>query len=388
MKYRLLDLIVCPYCSKRLSLKVLAEKKNHYLVSKKNRCKICTFKKKEACKECFNTEITEAILECSCRRIYPVIRGIPRMLPDDFMNDFLEKEVDFAERYRHYLKGSNRKIKDDHKNIKKSTVERFGYEWKNFSKLYESYENQFLDWIYPVNQHFFAGKLVLDAGCGTGRHAYYSAKYGAETVAFDFSDSVEVAYKNTLKFPLVHIIHADIYNMPFRAGRFDYAYCIGVLHHLPGPKQAFDNLVSKIKKGGTISVWVYGKEGNYLLKLMDPIRKQVISKLPIGLTYKLSFIAMLGIHPLTKLIYKPMNSSKSTRKIAEKILPQNSFFNYLGNFKFEQNHSILFDQLLAPIAFYYTKQEFERWFDKPCLSDVKITWRNKNSWRGMAVKWQ
>ena len=37
-----------------------------------------------------------------------------------------------------------------------------------------------------------APRRILDAGCGTGRHAYFAASYGArEVVALDLSGAVE-----------------------------------------------------------------------------------------------------------------------------------------------------------------------------------------------------
>jgi 2-polyprenyl-3-methyl-5-hydroxy-6-metoxy-1,4-benzoquinol methylase len=53
-------------------------------------------------------------------------------------------------------------------NIFKRTVKSFGYEWQKFSTLYPIYENEFLEWIKPIKQDFFRGKLILDAGCGGG----------------------------------------------------------------------------------------------------------------------------------------------------------------------------------------------------------------------------
>ncbi len=384
-----MDIIICPYCKKEMRLNVFKTERNSYKNIEKSKCKKCHFKNKDRkCKECYNTEISEGLLQCGCGRWYPIINKIPRILSDSLMEKYLsEKWAKFLEKYKEAIPNEiSQKKKDIHKEAKIKTLEGFGYEWKNFSKLFDTYEKQFLDWIYPIKPKFFVNKLILDAGCGAGRHSYHSAKFGAEVVGFDLSESVDVAYNNTKIFPKTYILQADIYHLPFRESQFDYVYSIGVLHHLPTPQEGFDRLVNILKKGGAISVWVYGKEGNYLLKIMDPLRKHIICKLPVKITNKLSYIAMLFIYPIIKFVYKPLNKKRFTKKIADKILPQNSFFNYLANFNFEQNHSILFDQLLAPIANYYKKEEFEKWFLEAPLKDIKITRRNKNSWRGLAIK--
>jgi hypothetical protein len=59
------------------------------------------------------------------------------------------------------------------------------------------------------------------------------------------------------------------------------AYSIGVIHHLPVPKSGFLALCSHVKPGGRVAAWVYGKEGNlWIEKLVDPIRKNITSRLP------------------------------------------------------------------------------------------------------------
>jgi len=326
MKESLLKTIVCPYCKKEFELNTLYKKDN---------------------------EIITGELICNkCDRHYSIIEGIPIILPDDVSK------------------------------IKERTAQRFSYEWKNFSQLYKEYEKQFLDWIYPVKKEFFKNKNVLDVGCGTGRHVYYSVKFGAkEVIGVDLGDTVKVSHEYAKKLPNAHIIQADLYYLPFRDNYFDYVYSMGVLHHLPNPEAGFKSILKKVKKAGAISTWVYGREGNTLLKIMNPIRKRIFTKLPLGFLKAFSFGIMLFLHPMFKLIYKPLNENRYTKKIA-RFFPQNSFFYYLSGFNFKTNHSILFDQFIAPIANYYKKEEFEKWHINSNLKNIEITWRNKNSWRG------
>jgi uncharacterized protein YbaR (Trm112 family)/SAM-dependent methyltransferase len=365
MRYRLLDILACPYCKGRLKVDVFLKSKNNFKLKG------------------YDEEIEEGILKCRCGRVYPIIKAVPRILPEELMKELLNDYSGFFERYKEKFGELKAEKKTRIAKDKIKVARSFGYEWKNFSKLYKEYEKQFLGWIYPVKHDFFKGKLVMDAGCGTGRHIYYAARYGAEIVGFDLGEAVDVAYQNTKQFPKAHVVQADIYHLPFKKKEFDYVYCIGVLHHLPKPKEGFRNLLGYIKKGGHISAWVYGREGNYLLRIIDPLRKHIISKLPLEIVDGMAFLMMLILHPVFKLVYKPLNSSRFFRPIT-KFLPQNSFFYYLSGFSFRQNHSILFDQLLAPIANYYKKEEFEEWFKVREIGEVMITWRNRNSWRGFA----
>lgn len=328
MKLWLLKYVVCLYCKKKLDLEIYSRDED---------------------------EIIEGVLKCSCNKTYSIKNGIPRMLKEEFIKgEGIEK-------------------------VKAKTASSFAYEWKKFSKLHNLYEKQFLDWIYPVKKEFFKNKLVLDAGCGTGRHVFNSAKFGAKVIGVDLGDSVEVACKNTKHMENVCIVQADIYCLPFREKTFDYAYSIGVLHHLPFPQQGFNSIIKFLKINGKISAWVYGREGNVLLRIADPVRKYFFSLLPLFINSLIAYLFALVVFPVAKMC--SMLSEKNRRYI-----PQFDFLKYLGDLNFTIIHSIIFDQMLAPIANYYTKEEFEKWFKDARLKDVIITHRNNNSWRGLGVK--
>src|SRR5207249_4131866 len=118
--------------------------------------------------------------------------------------------------------------------VEEKTSAAFGWQWREFVELFDQYEPQFLDWIKPIQPDFFRDKLVLDAGCGNGRHALYAARYGArDVVALDLSQAVDTAYANIGSMPNVHVVQGDINHPPFKrptgGGPFDFIYSIGVL---------------------------------------------------------------------------------------------------------------------------------------------------------------
>jgi len=93
MKYRLMDLLVCPMCrSFPLTLYVF-EVKEIEISSKPKRCEIyCGYNSSKIdelanepnCEECWRKEIVNGLLFCEkCGRWYPIEEEIPRMLPDD-----------------------------------------------------------------------------------------------------------------------------------------------------------------------------------------------------------------------------------------------------------------------------------------------------------------
>ena len=299
-------------------------------------------------------EIMEGNLACNCQN-YPIVRGVPRIMASSV----------------------------DAKNL--YTAERFGEEWKQFSMLTDKYEQQFLSWIEPVKSEFFKDKLVLDVGCGKGRHVLQAQKFGAkEVIGIDLSQAVDAAFENVGRLPNVHIIQTDIYHLPLKPV-FDYAYSIGVLHHTPCPAKSFQCMIDKVKAGGSVSAWVYGREGNdWIIYILNPIRR-ITSKLPLPITKALAFVLAVIMQALLKIFYWPAENI-SWLKWMEKVLPYSAYLCSISDYSFKENYSIVFDHLLPEIAFYIKKDEFKKWFEDAQLKNVVITRRNNNSWRGFGEK--
>ena len=326
MKERLLDLLACPKCGGDILL-AYASKYD-------------------------GSEIMEGVLSCKkCSREYKVLRGVPRFA------DLGKIEADKAE-----------------------TAENFGWQWTNFTQEDPKYNDQFLGWLQPVTPEFFEGKIVLEGGCGKGRHTKLAAAWRAkEVVGIDLGDGVESAFKATKQLKNVHIVQGDIFKLPFKRA-FDYAFSIGVLHHTPDPKKAFISLAGKVKKGGHISAWVYGAENNeWIQKYVNPVREGFTSKISQPVLYQLSKLPTLSVFLSTKLVYRPANII--AKPIAKRLF-YNDYLNHLGTFGWREQHNIVFDHLVAPTAFYISKEEFADWWKDIKADDVEITWHNQNSWCG------
>jgi len=76
-------------------------------------------------------------------------------------------------------------------------------------------------------------KLVLDVGCGFGRHLYVANEAGAETVGVDLSGGVDVARANNRAHPRCHLVQANVLERPFRAESFDVVFTYRLSHMRP-----------------------------------------------------------------------------------------------------------------------------------------------------------
>ena len=134
------------------------------------------------------------------------------------------------------------------------------------------------------------GRLVLDAGVGAGRFAEVVAGSGGEVVGVDLTDAVDAAYANIGRHPRVHLVQADIFELPFREGGFDLAYSIGVLHHTPGPPRAFACVAAMVRSGGGLAVYLYDRYGPGR-RTNDALRS-VTTRLPRRLMLYLAALAV------------------------------------------------------------------------------------------------
>jgi SAM-dependent methyltransferase len=322
MKESLLPLLACPACGNELSLAITRRT---------------------------GSEIDAGELHCGhCPSAFPIRHGIPR---------FVELSNDAAQR---------------------ETAENFGAQWLVFDHVQQHHEQQFRDWIAPVTPEFVRGKVVLEGGCGKGRHTRAIAEWGAQAVVgVDLSEAVEAAYRNTHDLPNTHIIQADIYRLPLKQA-FDYAFSVGVLHHLPDPRGGFASLYKHLKPGGAITAWVYGRENNgWIVNFVNPLRERLTSKLPTRLLYWLSYLPSLVLYAVLKLVYLPLG-----RTPLKRLLFYADYLSYIARFPFREIHNIVHDHLTAPVAFYLSRAEFSEWFAEAQAERVEIHWHNRNSWRG------
>jgi SAM-dependent methyltransferase len=246
----------------------------------------------------------------------------------------------------------------------------------------ELYADQFLGWIAPVRPEFFQDKVVLEGGCGKGRHTQLTASWGArDVVGVDLSEAVETAFAATRKLKNAHIVQADIYHLPF-ARVFDYAFSVGVLHHLPDPHAGFRSLAAKVKDGGYLSAWVYGAENNeWITHFVDPVREKFSSRIDRRALLHLSKLPTALMFLATKLVYGPLNRSNGGSKLARHLF-YNDYLSAISRFGWREQHTIVFDHLVAPTSHYIQRKDFEEWWRDIEARDVVVGWHNKNSWRG------
>ncbi|HEY9721558.1 MAG TPA: class I SAM-dependent methyltransferase [Oscillatoriaceae cyanobacterium] len=254
--------------------------------------------------------------------------------------------------------------------IATGTQHEFGNEWDWYREILPMHEEQFRRWIQPLTPEFFAGKSFLDVGCGVGRNSYWPLKAGASRcLAIDYDErTVAVAKTNLASFENAEVRFQSVYELDLQ-NELDIAFSIGVIHHLADPRQAVERMVTALKPGGSLILWLYGHEGNErYLAVIDPLRRYVTNKLPPPATRWLARAMTVVLRGYLQLPHRK------------------PYLQLLRQMTFRHLEAIVFDQLIPSIAHYWRKDEVEQLIAGLPLTNVRLTHTNGMSWTVVADK--
>lgn len=106
------------------------------------------------------------------------------------------------------------------------------------------------------------GELLLDAGCGEGRHCFGALERGARVVGIDLDRSSLRAGARPLAARagrlgrLGAMLQADAFRLPFRSESFDRVICAEVMEHVHDFRGAARELARVVRPGGRVAVTV------------------------------------------------------------------------------------------------------------------------------------
>lgn len=113
----------------------------------------------------------------------------------------------------------------------------------------------------------YAGKSVLEIGCGIGLDSVEYARYGARVTAIDLSPkNVEL----TKKHFAYHQLHATIEvgnaeALRFTDNAFDLVIAIGVLYYTPNPQKGVEEILRVLKPDSQAICMFYNRRSWYAL---------------------------------------------------------------------------------------------------------------------------
>lgn len=131
---------------------------------------------------------------------------------------------------------------------------------------------QYAPWLFDAARwDRFAGKDLLEIGCGTGADLQRFAEHGARVSAIDMSPRHLALTRR--RFGLAgldaRLTMADAERLPFPSASFDAVYSFGVLHHTSNMLAAANEIRRVLRPGGVAVVAVYHLLSvNFLLTLL------------------------------------------------------------------------------------------------------------------------
>jgi SAM-dependent methyltransferase/uncharacterized protein YbaR (Trm112 family) len=351
MKTALHELVVCTSCRSPLALEVLAAE---------------------------GDEIIDGFLRCDCGIEYPIIAGVPRLLPPDLLPPLEQDYPEFFARYRRGRRGTGPQ-RTAVTALQRRTQEAFGYEW-TWSADYHA--DNFRDWLPEgFDPERFRGKVGLEVGCGAGRHAAATAALAREHVAVDLSRAVDSAFARNRQLPNCHIVQADAMHLPFRERTFDYVYCLGVIQHMPDPEAGFRALAAQPRRGGILLVNVYQASRPVMLFLLECVRTLTTRMSPALVKY----ISVVAGAIEYGCFVGPWKLIRHTRigRMLRPIVPGR--VDSSANDDLHTAVTDWFDRLACPVKKHYRREDLVQWYASEGYVDVAVTPFWKAFWNGYGL---
>lgn len=186
----------------------------------------------------------------------------------------------------------------------------FGRQWNRYEVMRPEEDRAVFEVKTGFRPETLAGLRVLDAGCGGGRYARLLGEAGAEVIAVDRSRAVEKAAELCRDFPDVRVIQADLLALPLQDAVFDLVFSIGVLHHAPDARAAFESIARRVRPGGSLAVWLY-RRNTWPQEWLNTGLRAVTTRLPARVLEGLSAgLGVLGSIPgVNRTLNKVFNFS-------------------------------------------------------------------------------
>lgn len=299
-------------------------------------------------------DIVDATLTSTSDRIYRVTNGIPRFLTAQDSGQL-------------------------------QTMGAFGYKWKNQASYAwvrkTGDEGAYAVWLsekYGFGSvaewcRHFAGKRILDLGCGAGMASYFwlgsnEWRSDATWVGVDISEAIDVARELLSPIPNTHFVQADALRLPFPDESFDAILAEGVLHHTPSTRQAILSAARVLVTGGELNFYVYRRKAPAREFSDDHVREQLRS-----LTDEEAWAAMRSLTRLARNLAElkvevtvdedvPALGIKAGRQDVQRLIYWNFAKLYWNEaFDFEENVHVNYDWYRPAYAHRQSAEEIREW---------------------------
>jgi ubiquinone/menaquinone biosynthesis C-methylase UbiE len=215
----------------------------------------------------------------------------------------------------------------------------FGREWSTFTQSESSLEQAERERLFAEYFRIFPWPELstqaegLDAGCGSGRWAFLVAPRVGRLHVLDASrDALEVAKANLAGQGNVAFHYASVNDIPLVDNSLDFAYSLGVLHHVPDTAAAVRHIGSKLKPDAPFLIYLYYALDNRpawfrAIWQVTDLARMAIARLPARLKlFASELIAAVIYWPIARFCRALSKLGLSTRLIPLEAYKDRSFY--------------------------------------------------------------
>jgi ubiquinone/menaquinone biosynthesis C-methylase UbiE len=256
----------------------------------------------------------------------------------------------------------------------------FGREWSTFRQdpdhLSQAQRQAIFDdyfRIFPWHLLPPDGGVGLDVGCGTGRWSMLVAPRVRHLHLLDPSaEALSVAKQNLRGMNNVSYHLTSVNTMPLPAKSLDFAFSLGVLHHVPDTDAAVAAIADKLKPNAPFLVYLYYALDNRplwyrLLWRITDLARLIVSRLPHPLRLAIS-------HAVAALIYWPL--ARIARLIARHgRVPSALPLSYYADKSFYVMRTDAYDRFCTRLEKRFRRGEIERMLTRAGFKNVKFSER-------------
>lgn len=262
----------------------------------------------------------------------------------------------------------------------KKVIQDFGDEWARFPQdhIQPELRNVYIDYFSIVPKEKISRKSVcLDVGCGSGRWSKFVAPKVKKIFCLDPSiNALNVAKRNLSEYSNCTFLNNSADSINLEDNSIDFAYSLGVLHHVDNTEECLKEIFNKLKPGSPFLIYLYYRFDNRsfiyrsIWKLSDIVRK-IISVMPFRVKKVVTdLLALLLYLPLARASYL-----LELIKINSKWLP----LSYYKDKSFYTMRTDSLDRFGTSLEKRYTKNEIKNLlstsgFEKICFSEKRPYW--------------
>jgi ubiquinone/menaquinone biosynthesis C-methylase UbiE len=204
-------------------------------------------------------------------------------------------------------------MNDIAKNVDPDVAAGFGHEWSTFRQSATEFTSADREAIFQSYFHIFPWNELppdpvgIDVGCGSGRWSVMVAPRVGHLHLLDASsEALAVARQNLADANNVSFHLASVGDIPVDDNSLDFAFSLGVLHHVPDTMAAIRAIANKLKVGAPFLIYLYYALDNRpwwyrAIWRFSNIFRTIISRLPPGLRLVISQIIAVVIYwPLAR----------------------------------------------------------------------------------------